>query len=98
MFLAIGLIGCNQSPAGLTQNHQGDIKPLDTKAQDVADLKAVEDRFIAAFRVGDVNAIMQVHVQDDSLVVFDVHPPLQYRGPRAYREDWLDFFNRFPAR
>ena len=28
-------------------------------------------------------------------MVFDVHPPRQYKGPEAYRKDWEDLFSRF---
>ena len=47
--LAIGLIRYNQSLTG-ADTKSGEAKPIDTKAQDVADLKAVEDRFMTAFR------------------------------------------------
>ena len=88
--LAIGLIGYSQS---LTR--AGDTKPIDNQSQDVADLKAVEDRFMTAFRAKDVNAIMELCVPDESLVVFDVTPPRERRGAQAYRKDWEDAFNRF---
>jgi ketosteroid isomerase-like protein len=68
---------------------------MGTNAQDVADLKALENQFMIAFRAKDVDAIMRLCVPDDSLLVFDVHPPRQYKGPQAYREDWEELFNRF---
>jgi ketosteroid isomerase-like protein len=89
VLLAIGLVGFNQSPTG------AGIKPVDNQAQDVADLKALEDRFMTAFRAKDVDAIMQLCVPDDSLVVFDITPPRQRNGPQAYRRDWEDVFNRY---
>ncbi|MFZ0505062.1 MAG: hypothetical protein WAM44_15190, partial [Chthoniobacterales bacterium] len=84
ILLAIGLVGINPS---LTR---ADTKPIEmkrihTSAQDVADLKALEDRFITAFRAKDVNTIMQLCVPDESLVVFDVTPPLERKGADAYR-------------
>jgi ketosteroid isomerase-like protein len=92
--LAIGLIAYNQL---LSRAHgtSGDTTPTDTKAQDISDIKAVEDRFLAAFRAKDVNAIMELCVPDESLVVFDVTPPLQRTGAHAYRKDWEEAFNRF---
>ena len=84
ILLAIGLIAYNQSlsradtPSGVTT-------PTDTKAQDTADIKAVEDRFMTAFKAKDVNAIMELCVPDESLVVFDVTPPRQRNGAQAYR-------------
>src|ERR1700751_2248511 len=79
ILLAIGLIGYNLS-LNQADTKSIDTKPTDTKAQDIADLKAVEDRFMTAFRAKDVNAIMELCVPDESLVVFDVTPPVQRNG------------------
>jgi uncharacterized protein (TIGR02246 family) len=62
-----------------------------------AEIKALEDRFIAAFKAKDVDAIMKVYVPDKSLVVFDVVPPRQYVGAAAYRKDWQEFLSLFPG-
>lgn len=92
--LAIALITYNQSlsRAGKTAGYT---TPTDTKAQDIADIKAAEDRFMTAFRAKDVNAIMELCVPDQTLVVFDVTPPRQRTGAEAYRKDWEEVFNRF---
>ena len=94
ILLMIVLLGCNKTPAGVDAN-SGDAKLMDTKARDIADIKALEERFTTAFRAKDVDAIMQFCVPDDSLVVFDVHPPREINGPQAYRKDWEDLFNQF---
>ena len=94
LLLAIGLAGCHQTAAP-TNTNPGDTKSMDTNAKDVADLKALEERFNAAFKAKDVNAIMQFCVPDESLVVFDVHTPRQFNGAQAYRKDWEDLFNQF---
>src|SRR5712691_5757403 len=65
------------------------------KADAQADIKALEDRFIAAFKAKDVDAIMKVYVPDQTLFVFDVVPPRQYVGAAAYRKDWQAFFDSF---
>ena len=62
---------------------------------DEAAIRALEDRFAAAFNAGDVNAIMKSYVPDQSLVVFDLVPPRQYLGADAYRKDWVEFFAMF---
>ena len=62
-----------------------------------ADIKALEDRFAAAVKAKDLDAIMQVYVPDQSLVVFDVVPPRQYVGAAAYRKDWQEFLAMFPG-
>jgi ketosteroid isomerase-like protein len=94
ILLALNLAGCNPANPGGGAN-TGEASRIDTRAQGVAELKAVEDQFLTAFTAKDVNAIMQICVPDDSLVVFDVHPPREYRGAEAYRKDWEDLFNRF---
>ena len=92
--LAIGLIEYNLS---VTQADPAsvDTKPIDTSGKDLADIKAVEDQFMTAFRAKDVNAIMDLCVPDESLVVFDVTPPRQRKGAEAYRKDWEEVFNKF---
>jgi uncharacterized protein (TIGR02246 family) len=62
---------------------------------DVAQIRALEDRFVAAFNAKDVDRIMKVYVPDESLLVFDVVPPRQYAGAKAYRKDWEDLFATF---
>ena len=62
---------------------------------DEAKIKALEDRFVAAFNAKDVDAIMKVYVPDETLFVFDVTPPRQYVGAKAYRKDWEGLFAAF---
>lgn len=64
-------------------------------SDDEAQIKTLEDLFVAAVNTKDVDAIMKVYVPDASLVVFDVVPPRQYVGADAYRKDWQDFFAMF---
>ena len=65
------------------------------RADAKADIKALEDRLVAAIKAKDVDAIMKVYVPDQSLVVFDVVPPRQYVGAAAYRKDWQEFLAMF---
>ena len=55
------------------------------------DIKALEDRFVAAFRAKDLDAIMKAYAPGQALVVFDVVTPRQYVGAAAYRKDWQTF-------
>jgi ketosteroid isomerase-like protein len=48
-----------------------------------ADIRALEDRFVAAFKAKNVDAIMKVYAPDQTLIVFDVVPPRQYVGAAA---------------
>ena len=65
------------------------------RADSKAEIKALEDQFVAAFKAKDVDAIMKVYVPDQSLLVFDVTPPRQYVGAAAYRKDWQEFLGNF---
>ena len=65
------------------------------KADAREDIKALEDRFIAAVKAKDLDAIMKVYVPDQTLFVFDVEPPRQYVGAAAYRKDWQAFLDSF---
>jgi uncharacterized protein (TIGR02246 family) len=65
------------------------------KADAREDIKALEDRFVAAFKAKDVDAIMKVYVPDQTLFVFDVVPPRQYVGAVAYRKDWQEVLGSF---
>ena len=40
---------------------------------------------------------MAVYVPDETLVVFDVVPPRQYVGWKAYKKDWEDFLALFDS-
>ena len=68
-----------------------------TRTMDEAEIRALEQRFAAAVKAKDVDKIMQNYVPDESLFVFDVVPPRQYVGAKAYRKDWEDFFAAYPG-
>ena len=65
------------------------------RADATADIRALEERFVAAFKAKDVDAIMKVYTPDQTLVVFDVVPPRQYVGAAAYRKDWQTLLDSF---
>src|SRR5215468_6434065 len=60
-----------------------------------AEIRGLVDRFVAAFKAKDVDAIMKVYAPDQTLLVFDVVPPRQYVGAAAYRKDWETFLGSF---
>jgi len=62
---------------------------------DETSIRALEDRFMAAFNAGDIDAMMKNYVADKSLVVFDVVPPRQHLGADEYRQAWKGFFAHF---
>jgi uncharacterized protein (TIGR02246 family) len=62
-------------------------------ANDEAEIRQWLDRWVAAFRVHDVNAIMAMYTPD--VVAYDVVPPLQYVGADAYRKDYEEFLAQY---
>ncbi len=53
-------------------------------------IAALERRIAKAVEAKDAKAILANYTNSDSLVVFDVIPPLQYRGQDAYLKNWQD--------
>jgi uncharacterized protein (TIGR02246 family) len=70
-------------------------KEQDMTTDDEKAIRALEDKFAAAFNAGDIDAIMKNYVPDQSLIIFDVVPRKEYRGADTYRKDWEDFFSHF---
>jgi len=64
-------------------------------SDDEAAIRALEERFAAAFNAGDVDAMMKNYIPGQNLVVFDVVPPRQHSGADAYRKAWVGFFAHF---
>ena len=65
------------------------------RAEVPTEIRALEERFVAAFKAKDVDGIMKVYAPDQTIVVFDVIPPRQYVGAASYRKDWEKFFGSF---
>jgi ketosteroid isomerase-like protein len=61
---------------------------LPPKAKDEADIKALEQNFVAAVKAKDSQKIMSLYAPGEKLFVFDVVPPRQYTGSDAYKKDW----------
>jgi uncharacterized protein (TIGR02246 family) len=57
-------------------------------ARDKNAIAALEDRIAKAVEAKDANAIMANYTPGDTLVVFDLIPPREYRGWDAYLKDW----------
>lgn len=51
-------------------------------------IAALEERIAKAIEAKDANAILANYVPGDSLLVFDLIPPREYRGWDAYLKDW----------
>ena len=62
------------------------------RADDKADITALENRVAAGIQAKDADAVMANYIPGDSLVVFDLIPPRQYTGADAYKKDWAGVF------
>jgi ketosteroid isomerase-like protein len=67
----------------------------EAKIDDKAQIAALEDHLISSIKAKDLDGVMSVYVPDDTLFVFDVIPPREYVGARAYREDWKGVLENF---
>jgi uncharacterized protein (TIGR02246 family) len=63
------------------------------KASNQAQIRQLMDHWAEAVRAKDVNGVMSHYAPD--IVVFDLAPPLQYRGADAYRKNWEAWFPTF---
>jgi ketosteroid isomerase-like protein len=65
------------------------------KSPDEAKIEALVAAEAAAINAKDVSAIMKAYVPDESLIVFDIIPPRQYVGAKAFHADWQGFVDLF---
>ena len=64
-----------------------------SKGNDEGEIKALEQRIVDGAKANDADAIMKNYVDDDSLLVFDVFPPRQYVGAKAFHKQWQGFLD-----
>jgi uncharacterized protein (TIGR02246 family) len=64
-----------------------------SNATDQAQIRQLMDHWAEAVRSKDVDGLMSHYATD--IVVFDLAPPLQYRGADECRENWEAWFPTF---
>ena len=64
-------------------------------ANNEAEIRQLLDRWAKAFRARDVTGIMSVYAPGNSVVAYDIVPPLQYVGYDAYRKDYEEFLAQY---
>ncbi len=67
--------------------------PKSSIASDEAQICERIDQWAKALRAKDLDGLMSHYTRD--IVVFDLAPPLQYKGAVAYRKNWEDWFPSF---
>ena len=60
------------------------------QASNEAQIRELIDDWVTALRAKNIDGLLSNHVQD--IVLFDVPPPLQYRGADVYRKNWEEWF------
>jgi hypothetical protein len=60
-------------------------------SNDIVQIQTLENNLAAAAEARNLDAIMQTYVPDETLFVFDVIPPREYVGAKAFRKDWDEF-------
>jgi ketosteroid isomerase-like protein len=69
---------------------------MTTKGGSLTDETQIAQRiesWTKALRAKDIDALMSHYAQD--IVVFDLAPPLQYKGADVYRKNWADWLPSF---
>jgi ketosteroid isomerase-like protein len=86
--IAIGVLAVGVALYGLRSR-------AEAKADDVAEIKTVEEGIATGAKARDLDTIMKNYPRGDTLVVFDVAPPRQYVGYDSFRKDWQHFLDMF---
>lgn len=61
-------------------------------SSDIEQIQTLENNLAAAAaEARNLDAIMKAYVPDEILFVFDVIPPREYVGAKAFRKDWDEF-------
>src|SRR5262245_32420061 len=66
---------------------------VNSQASKQAQIRRLLDNWVQAVRAKDVNGVMSQYAPD--IVVFDLAPPLHYRGADEYRKNWEVWFPTF---
>src|SRR5512144_1239961 len=64
-----------------------------SQANNEAQIRELIDEWVTALRAKNFDALMCDYAPD--IVLFDVPPPLQYRGAEAYRQNWEQWLPTF---
>jgi uncharacterized protein (TIGR02246 family) len=65
----------------------------DTRTKNEAAIRELIDGLVTAIRAKNIDGVMSSYASD--LVAFDIVPPLQFVGTRAYKNPWRDVFERY---
>jgi uncharacterized protein (TIGR02246 family) len=63
------------------------------KVIDEAEIRQLIDNWAKALRAKDIDGLMSNYAPE--MVLFDLAPPLQYKGAEAYRKSWEEWLPTF---
>ena len=63
-----------------------------------AQIRALIDRWTQAVEARELDGVMALYAPGDTVVAYDLVPPLQYRGRDAYRENFRQMFAQYQGR
>ncbi len=69
--------------------------PAYAGAREEAAIRALIDRWTKAMQEKNLDGVMSMYQRGQSLVAYDIVPPLQYKGWDAYRADYKAFFDMY---
>jgi uncharacterized protein (TIGR02246 family) len=69
--------------------------PAHAGSPEEAEIRALIDRWTEAAQGKNVDGVMSIYQPGQSLVAYDLVPPLQYKGWDAYRADYETFFGQY---
>jgi len=69
----------------------------ESTAEDDQAVRALLQQLVAAYESRDVPTIMAFYVPDESLIAFDMTPPLRFVGAKAFSQGYQDFYAAFPG-
>lgn len=60
-----------------------------------AEIRRLLDNWAKAFHSRDLGGIMSIYEPGQSLIAYDIVPPLRYTGFDAYKKDYQEFLDQF---
>jgi uncharacterized protein (TIGR02246 family) len=103
LLLLLLFIGIRFFVIAQTQNKQ-DMKTVSvqpvakTVSDDETAIRALMDRFVAAFNSGNVDAIMKNYMPGKNFVILDVVPRKEHLGADVYHNAWVDMFSHYEGK
>ena len=94
-FLTIAGAALNCRSTSYAASHRSGPSEAIADSSSAAEIRSQIQRFRQAVLHKDMKGVARYYSNTESLVVFDVVPPLSYVGWNSFRKDWQGFFDGF---